>query len=308
MKSLLILSNISIENANAISGLTYGFPAITHFLGFSHSLSRELHSSHGITLGKVAVICHQHQLRTHTSLWQNNLFSLTKNPLTKEGKIAPFNEEGKIHLKISLLIECDFTINDLDMNGADNSEDRKLFCRHVERVSEKKRLAGGIITHIKNISFVDLKEDYEGRQKDIKKQLRKLLPGFVIMDRTDLLAKYQNEHSTLDPLESILDFYTLKFQAKEISEHNDSDKQKNWHQLPKPQKGWLVPIQAGYKAISKLFEPREVSKTRDFKTPFRFVEAIYTLGEWRGLHRVTKHEELFWQYSHENEYYLSKTQ
>ena len=36
MSSLILLRRVRVENANAIAGLTYGFPAITHFLGFSH--------------------------------------------------------------------------------------------------------------------------------------------------------------------------------------------------------------------------------------------------------------------------------
>ena len=42
MSSLILLRRIKIENANTIAGLTYGFPAITHFMGFSHALSRKL--------------------------------------------------------------------------------------------------------------------------------------------------------------------------------------------------------------------------------------------------------------------------
>jgi CRISPR-associated protein Csy2 len=34
MSSLILLRRMKVENANAIAGLTYGFPAITHFLGF----------------------------------------------------------------------------------------------------------------------------------------------------------------------------------------------------------------------------------------------------------------------------------
>ena len=60
MKSLLILKNINVENANTIAGLTYGFPAITHFLGFVHALSRKLHQKSRVGLGGCAVIYHQH--------------------------------------------------------------------------------------------------------------------------------------------------------------------------------------------------------------------------------------------------------
>ncbi|HHH1607741.1 TPA: type I-F CRISPR-associated protein Csy2, partial [Yersinia enterocolitica] len=39
MSYLIVLRHVQVENANAISGLTYGFPAMTHFLGYTHALS-----------------------------------------------------------------------------------------------------------------------------------------------------------------------------------------------------------------------------------------------------------------------------
>ncbi|WP_234004635.1 type I-F CRISPR-associated protein Csy2, partial [Cronobacter sakazakii] len=33
MSSLILLSHLRVENANTVAGLTWGFPAITHFLG-----------------------------------------------------------------------------------------------------------------------------------------------------------------------------------------------------------------------------------------------------------------------------------
>lgn len=65
MSRLIVLPRIQVENANAISGLTYGFPAITHFLGFTHALSRKVQQSHGVTLTGCGVVCHQHQIMAH---------------------------------------------------------------------------------------------------------------------------------------------------------------------------------------------------------------------------------------------------
>jgi len=45
MSQYLVLSHIDVQNANSVAGLTWGFPAITHFLGFTHALNRKL-SSH----------------------------------------------------------------------------------------------------------------------------------------------------------------------------------------------------------------------------------------------------------------------
>ena len=42
MKQYILLDRLKVQNANAISGFTWGFPSITHFLGFTHNLQRKL--------------------------------------------------------------------------------------------------------------------------------------------------------------------------------------------------------------------------------------------------------------------------
>lgn len=80
MSSLILLRRISVENANAIAGLTYGFPAITHFLGFSHALSRRLTETHGLCIDGCAVVSHEQQIHAHSS-GRDYQFALTRNPL-----------------------------------------------------------------------------------------------------------------------------------------------------------------------------------------------------------------------------------
>ena len=42
MNQFILIDHIIVQNANAVAGFTWGFPAITHFLGFVHNLSRKL--------------------------------------------------------------------------------------------------------------------------------------------------------------------------------------------------------------------------------------------------------------------------
>ena len=60
----------------------------------------------------------------------------------------------------------------------------------------------------------------------------------------------------------------------------------------------------GYKGISPLYSPEQVENLRDSRYPFRFVEAVHGLGEWKSLHRIQNLESLFWQYHVEDEWYL----
>ena len=114
MRSLLILRHIKVENAVAITGLTYGFPGISSFLGFTHALSRALHKDHGLSLDGCGVVCHNHSIQAYRpSQWADYRFTMTRNPLTKEEKTPSFVEEGRMHMEVSLVIECDFTTDDL---------------------------------------------------------------------------------------------------------------------------------------------------------------------------------------------------
>jgi CRISPR-associated protein Csy2 len=42
MSQYIVVNRIKVQNANAIAGFTWGFPAITNFLGFVQNLSRKL--------------------------------------------------------------------------------------------------------------------------------------------------------------------------------------------------------------------------------------------------------------------------
>ena len=58
--------------------------------------------------------------------------------------------------------------------------------------------------------------------------------------------------------------------------------------------GWLVPIPVGYGALSGLYEPGSVPNACYETAPFRFVECLYSAGEWIGAHRLRTPQELLW--------------
>ncbi len=304
MKSLLILPHIKVEGANAVSGLVYGFPAVTHFLGFLHALSRELDARLGVKLGGCGIVCHDYQIHAHKNgKFGEHIFSLTRNPLTKEGKTAPFNEEGKMRMEISLLVECDFTSDDFDF---DTSNDIERFTELVYRLAVMRRLAGGVITTMAPVKFYEIVQDEEKAQNFYRRILFRMMPGFVLCDRSRIFNKYLSEKPDMSPFEVLLDFYTLKSRAAlQIEEKASENNRVKWETISKPSSGWVVPIQIGYKAISSLYENEKVSNTRTADTPFCFVEPIYGLGEWLGPQRVQNNiESIFWRYQTHKGFYL----
>lgn len=306
MKSLLILPHIKVENANAISGLLYGFPSVTNFLGYVHAISRDLEKHEAtsrIKLGGCAIVCHHHQIQAYRAgSGGEYMFSLTRNPLTKEGDTAPFNEEGRVRMEVSIIVECNFTANDFDFGAED--EDPKKFVELVYQLAVVKRLAGGYITDMRPVEYHEVPTDEEKIQSFFRKTLYKMLPGFVLCDKAKFFEKYLSENSSQGALESLLEFCTLKSRAVPSSKEGASSEKVKWEQIPKPCGGWVVPIQTGYRAISPLYEAGKVACARDPNVPFRFVEPIYGLGEWISPHRINDIESTIWRYQSDQNYYV----
>lgn len=297
MSSLIILRHVKVENANAIAGLTYGFPAITHFLGYTHALSRRLQQSHGLSLDSCAVICHQQQVRCYSSGY-DSVFSLTRNPLTKEAKTAAFNEEGRMHMTLSLIMACEGEI-------ANGDEGARELQAHLAALCPDLRLAGGTIADIGKVIVTGIPES----EQQTRRLLRGLLPGFALLDRSPLLTEHFSRLKQVNPeaemIDAWLDFAAIKMQAEAEPQNNASGAAEDvqWKAIPKPASGYLVPLMVGYRAISPLYAAGEVANSRDADTPFAFAESIYGVGEWRGLHRLGNMNELFWRHQAEGEIY-----
>lgn len=305
MKSLLLLQNVSLENANAINGQTYGFPAISHFLGFTHALSRKLHRLHGLKLGGCAVVCHSHQLQAYQPGDRGDwVFALTRNPLTKEGNTSPFNEEGRVHLQLSLLIECEFDVDDLPFNSGNPEEDSAFLTRWVSEQVPCLRIAGGTISTVKQIRWFELHQESNAQEKQFRQLMMRLLPGFVLIGRHDLLLAHHQKRSAVSPsvslLDSWLDFVGLQYSSGPADANGSSE----WLLLSKPAPGYLVPIMVGYQAISELYPANSVKNCRDTEHPFCFVESVYSIGQWLSPHRIQSLEQIIWRYQYQDGLYL----
>jgi len=59
--------------------------------------------------------------------------------------------------------------------------------------------------------------------------------------------------------------------------------------------GWTVPIPVGYAALSDLHPAGTVANARDTRTPLRFVESVYSMGQWVSPHRLRTLRDLLWR-------------
>mgnify|MGYP000847571161 FL=1 len=297
---LLILPRLQVQNANAISSpLTWGFPSPTAFTGFAHALERRLSGASPYDFGKgregfggVGIICHGFQPQiTQPAGRRTQVFHLTRNPVGKDGAPMALVEEGRAHLEITLIVVVKDGFGEYD--GGE-------FARMAHHIAQGMRLAGGSILPARRGERHEAKwqvlPDNLDEQKDLFSKLRRrLLPGFALIQRHDLLAERLAEIRIKQPeataLDALLDLSRLNIEP--VGPDSAKPEETLWQVRKRP--GWLVPLPIGYAGISPLYRPGEVENTRDHNTPFRFVESLYSLGEWVSPHRLDHLQQLLWR-------------
>ncbi|CAO1658702.1 MULTISPECIES: type I-F CRISPR-associated protein Csy2 [Halomonadaceae] len=302
VKNLLVLPRLRVQNANAISSpMTWGFPAMSAFVGLMHALERKLYAAGiNVSLGNVGVICHDFEAQATEGGYIRG-FHLTRNPVDKTGGTAAIVEEGRIHLDITLI----FTI---DSAAAESEHDE--IAKQISEIVAGMRIAGGSVipnravpSHKQRPQWVALDDDEEKRQKQFERLKRRWLPGFALTLRDDYLAEHhqtlQQQNPDASLLDAWLDLSRLNHHCA-LENEGESNEKPVW-QAQRPYRGWLVPIPVGYGAISDLFNPGEVANARDAKTQFRFVESLYSIGEWVSPHRMKQPEDLLWYVDNDEE-------
>ena len=296
--AVLLLPRLRVQNANAIPGpLSWGFPAPTAFIGFVHALERRLRDRFPIALGGVAIVCHHFEPQVAAPAGRpNRVLRLTRNPVFAgwkrfEDKAAAIVEEARAHLELSLAIQVRTELDE---------DERDALLQALPIVVPAMRLAGGSLLpgDERRQRFAWYGWPDVGTEQDLefRKLKRALLPGFALVLRDDLLterlAALRGDEKTAgcDVLDALLDLTRLNYAAVGADPKRPTDTL--WELRSKS--GWLVPLPVGYAALSPLYPPGSVRQTRDSQTPFRFVESVYSLGEWVSPHRLTTLDQLLW--------------
>ena len=294
-KKYLLLRHVKIQNANAFSSpLTIGFPAMTAWLGAMHALERKLRQHEALSdirLTKLAVSCHDFDLQTYKGPGDYvNSVIITSNPLRKKGasfERPPFIEEARVHLTVSLLIEVDGLV----------SGSLSTFTEKTTEALMGMKIAGGDIlgfspvqdpmestsTRNSRILLVD-----EENEREVRRAIRSLMPGYVLVERRQLLKQKQAERNQQDTLQVMLDLLALHYEY--------DDEQDSWSLQPRKEKGWLVPIVTGFKGLTPL---GHVANQRDASTLHRFAEPVLTLGEFKMAHRFDCIDDMMWHYHYD---------
>jgi CRISPR-associated protein Csy2 len=298
--SVLIVPYRRIQNANAISSpLTWGFPAMTAFTGLMTALERRLGRDAGIALHGVGVICHTFEAQV-TSGGYTRAFYLTRNPVLADGSTAGIVEEGRAHLEVTLVFDAE--VSDEHRGDAE----RASLAQRVGDTLAGMRIAGGSVMptlpaaprHRVTPSLELVPDDDDEQRKQFRRFARHWLPGFALVSRDDLLqarvAELRAQDSNASLLDAWLDLSRWNSRAVRSSRETANDAQSDVEWATDRRTGWTVPIPVGFTALSELHDPGTVRGTRDTHTPFRFVETIWSIGQWVSPHRLKRLRDLFW--------------
>lgn len=299
----LLVLRLRVQNANAVSSpLTWGFPAPSAFLGFVHALERRLSKLHDVSFPGVGIVCHGFEAQTfQPNRRQHRVFTQTRNPVylkkdaakfIAKGTPAAIVEEGRAHLDVSLVIAVRAFFDDTAQEQA--------FADEALELALGMRLAGGSILPAPGGRWPSARwvalPTVEGARREAWTRLRyRLLPGFALVHRPDLLAdeltRLRVSDSKATALDALLDLASLHH----IPPGNGAGEgcASEWRIAQRD--GWLVPLPVGYAGISPLHGPGEVAGARDRDFPFRFVESLYSVGQWMSPHRVPGLEQLLWR-------------
>jgi len=306
-RALLILPHVRVQNANTISSpMTWGFPAITAFTGLMTALARRLGRQAGIELHGIGVICHHFEPQV-THRGYSRSFHLTRNPVSSDGSTAAIVEEGRAHLDITLVFAVALT-------GKPLSEDeRAQLAARIGELVAGMRIAGGSVMpplpgspqRSVRAQLRLMPDDEVERLKQFHRLSRRWLPGFALVSRDDLLQTRLANLRARDPqasaLEAWLDLSRLNHRAERrtgVDERTgDATESIVWQTDRRP--GWIVPIPVGFAALSELHAAGSVAGARDGGVPFRFVESVYSLGQWISPHRLNDVTDLIWSPMHD---------
>jgi len=305
-QALLVLPRLRIQNANAISSpMTWGFPAMSAFVGAMHALERKLPDHLELFFHGIGVICHGFDAQVTEGGFTKS-FLLTRNPVGKDGGTAAIVEEGRAHLDITLIL----AVSGDACSG--DEQHRAAVALDVWEIVSGMRIAGGSVMPAlpgqrpcwRRPQLVTLAEDAEERDEQFLRLRRGWLPGFALVCRDDLLAQrlsaLREQDSQATELDAWLDAASLTMHyAPEISaakkgDGDDDQAPRSFAWQVRKSPGWVVPIPVGYGALSPRYTPGTVTNARDDTTDFRFVESLYSLGQWISPHRLNGPKDLLW--------------
>lgn len=221
----------------------------------------------------------------------------------KDGGALAIVEEGRIHLNISLVLAV--------QSSAWNDDPERAVgdAAQLAELMQTLRVAGGSVLpspasgRRRNQPFaVHLTGTAEQQDQNLRQLRASLLPGFALVSRDDLLEQRWQTLKEAEPqatkLDAWLSLARLNWRYHPPADDSAQARDKAW-QHDRQGLGWIVPIPVGYGALGELHPAGAVANARDASTPFRFVESVYSVGQWVSPHRLQDPTQLLWFPDHQ---------
>ena len=290
---VIVVPRLRVQNANAISSpLTHGFPAISAFTGLMWALERSMHSEGAdIQFHAVGVVAHDYEELTTDDRYAR-AFRLTRNPVGKDGKTAAIVEEGRMHMTVSLIFA-------VQSQSLDDEQQALAIANQIKRKIETMRVAGGSV--LPSPSFrkfqpfaLPITRDGEEAPDCFAKLGYRLLPGFALVERSDLLEERSEQMQATDPSSTKIDAWLSLSRVNWRWYEDSEDLDKGRWQHDRKGLGWIVPIPVGLGALGDVQSAGSIVNARDQDTDFCFVESLYSIGQWVSPHRLNNVLQLLW--------------
>lgn len=267
MATFLLIKKMKIKEANAMPcSYIVGFPSITAWLGCIYALERFANTEgFDISFPAVSVVSHGFKLRAYKDSDSKYKIAGSALPLQSDGGRPSMIEEAKCDICVSLLVQCE----GITIENKDNVVD------FVKSRIKRMRFAGGELANNPYVEICTIDESASDQEKSL---LRKLVPGYALISRRDLLMDESQ------PLSVLLDYL----------ETNNHFEDGRWKQSKK-MNGWIVPISVGFKDLTGIVA---VKNSRAPDVEHHFAEPLVTLGEFVMPHRFDHVEDILWHYEY----------
>ena len=278
MNRVVILPNVRIQNANALSSpITIGLPSMTAWLGAMHALQRKLNQSdyQSIKFSKLGLVSHEFELQTiKLNEYSDSSIIVTGNPLDRDGNRPAFVDEARCHLEVSLAFAVE---------GVNQFEDLDILESKILNILQTIKIASGDIVSCNRPKFYII-DDIDSH----KYLLRSLMPGYALVERRELVSELMENGG--DSLDAVLECISVKSR----SEVNDQG-----HVLwtsSRSHPGWIIPISVGYQGLTSLANPGDTVNQRHCDYPHKFAESVVTVGEFVMPYRFNRVDDILWSY------------
>ena len=272
MMNYLLIRHLLIENATALQNeFIVGTPSMTQYNGCFDKLERFLNENGiNISFDGFAISYHKTNMNNlYNGSYGKKSIILNSKTMLKSGKNPSTSEMPTINFEASFLIRFN---GDID----EEKEVKELLYSFFESY----RVCGGFLKGYKYKSnpFEILYTDDTNNSVD-REVLKKLMLGYVLIDKSNLLLEYTQNEPSKDTLETMIDLLTI-----------DKDKENK-----KLEKGIIVPMVIGYRGFGS---PSHVANQRDCSKKHQFVETITTACEYILPMTVSCIDDILWKRSY----------